>query len=204
MSSSAINRTANISRNTLETQISLHLNLDGTGKTEINTGIGFLDHMLTLTAFWAGFDLNIEAKGDLHIDSHHSIEDIGLCFGKAFRTALLSYNEAKGIARVGNGKVPMDETLTEVCLDISGRSWLEWRGDEILPPIIAGDEKDIWREFYKSFAAEAKINLHIQIYYGKNGHHILESIAKGCGRAFKQAIKIEQDGISSTKGSLAL
>ncbi len=201
---SKIERKTNIVRNTLETQIKLDLNLDGTGKTSIKTGIGFLDHMLTLMVFWAGFDLELEAKGDLHIDSHHTIEDIGLSLGQGFREALLSHKEAKGIERIGNSKVPMDESLTEVCLDISGRSWLEWRGDEILPPVIANDEKDIWREFYKSFVAGAKINLHIQILYGKNGHHMLESIAKGFGRALKQAIKVNQSIASSTKGILDL
>ncbi len=204
MNTAHTQREASLSRHTLETQINLQLNLDGTGKTNINTGLGFFDHMLTLTAFWAGFDLTVEAKGDTHIDSHHTIEDVGLALGSAFRTAISSLNNAKGIERLGLAKVPMDEALTEVCIDISGRPWLEWRGDELLPPVIARDEKDIWREFYKAFVSSAKINLHIQFLYGKNGHHLLESVAKGFGRALKQAITVSNSQTSSTKGSLDL
>ncbi len=197
-------RQASIARKTKETDINLQLNLDGTGICHINSGLGFLDHMLTLTAFWAGFDLDLTCDGDIHIDSHHTTEDIALALGDAFRKALLSNNDAKGIERVGHAKVPMDESMTEVCIDISGRSWLEWRGDELLPPIIAGDEKDIWREFYKAFASSAKMNLHISFLYGKNGHHLLESVAKGFGKALKKASTITTTNISSTKGSLDL
>lgn len=197
-------RTATISRCTNETNIFLVLNLDGTGKTKIQSGIGFLDHMLTLLSFWAGFDLELECKGDTHIDFHHTIEDIGLCLGTALHNALLCENNAKGIERVGFAKIPMDEALTEVCLDISGRSWLEWRNDELLPPVIAGDEKDIWREFYKAFVSTAKMNLHIQFLYGKNGHHLLESVAKGVGKALKNAIIINNNHATSTKGILDL
>lgn len=197
-------RKATFSRSTKETEITLSLNLDGTGTTEIHSGIGFLDHMLTLLAFWARFDLELTCKGDTHIDFHHSMEDIGICLGTAFHAALLSHNNARGIERIGFAKVPMDEALTEVCLDLSGRAWLEWRGDEILPPVIAGDEKDIWREFYKAFASAAKMNLHVQFLYGKNGHHLLESVAKGMGKALQKAVIINDNIASSTKGSLDL
>ncbi len=199
-----IQRKATFSRSTKETEITLSLNLDGTGKTEINSGIGFFDHMLTLLAFWARFDLELTCKGDTHIDFHHSMEDIGICLGSAFHSALLSHNNARGIERIGFAKVPMDEALTEICLDLSGRAWLEWRGDEILPPVIAGDEKDIWREFYKAFASAAKMNLHVQFLYGKNGHHLLESAAKGVGKALQKAVIINDNIASSTKGSLDL
>ncbi|MDE5681896.1 MAG: imidazoleglycerol-phosphate dehydratase HisB [Mailhella sp.] len=201
---STIQRKANISRRTNETDISLSLNLDGTGKTSVRSGMGFLDHMLTLLAFWAKFDLELTCKGDTHIDFHHSVEDIGLCLGKALHDALLSHNGANGIERTGFAKIPMDEALTEVCLDLSGRAWLEWRNDELLPPVIAGDEKDVWREFYKAFASSAKMNLHIQFLYGKNGHHLLESAAKGTGKALRRAVVINDEIATSTKGSLDL
>lgn len=199
-----VQRKASVTRTTKETDIALTLCLDGTGKTDIQSGIGFLDHMLTLLAFWARFDLELTCKGDLHIDSHHSIEDIGLCLGSAFHNALTSRNNANGIERVGFAKVPMDEALTEICLDLSGRAWLEWRGDELLPPVIAGDEKDVWREFYKAFVSSAKMNLHIQFLYGKNGHHLLESAAKGVGKALQKAVYINDTVATSTKGSLDL
>lgn len=197
-------RIAQIRRTTKETDISLTLNLDGTGKTSIQSGIGFLDHMLTLLAFWARFDLELTCKGDIHIDFHHSMEDIGLCLGSAFHQALLNRNNADGIERVGFAKVPMDEALTEICLDLSGRPWLEWRNDEILPPVIAGDEKDVWREFYKAFVSAAKMNLHVSFLYGKNGHHLLESAAKGVGKALQKAVVVSGDMATSTKGSLDL
>ena len=180
-----LQRQATITRTTKETDISLALNLDGTGKTAIQSGIGFLDHMLTLLAFWAKFDLELTCNGDTQIDYHHSMEDIGLCLGNAFHSALLSHNNANGI-------------------DLSGRAWLEWHNDEILPPVIAGDEKDVWREFYKAFVSSAKINLHVNFLYGKNGHHLLESAAKGVGKALQRAVIINDDRAASTKGSLDL
>lgn len=197
-------RKAHIQRTTKETDIKLELNLDGTGICDIQSGIGFFDHMLTLTAFWAKFDLTLRCTGDTHIDSHHSIEDIGLAFGDAFRQALASHPQGKGICRVAHYRIPMDEALTDVCIDISGRSWLEWRHDELLPPMIAGDEKDIWREFYKSFASTARMNIHIDFLYGKNGHHLLESVAKGFGKALQEASTIQNAYVSSTKGELDL
>ena len=173
-------REYNLARSTSETSIRLSLNLDGTGQTQVRTGLGLLDHLLTLTAFWAGFDLTLEATGDTHIDGHHSAEDVGLCLGQALLEAL---GDRRGIARVGHGRVPMDEALADVTLDLSGRPWLEWRGDELLPPVLAGEERDLWREHYKAFASAARCNLHISFIYGKNGHHLLESVAKGLGLA---------------------
>ena len=180
-------RTGHVARTTAETDIDLTLCLEGSGKTSVATGFGLLDHMLTLTAFWAGFDLSLTCKGDTHIDAHHSAEDIALCLGQAFALAV---GDRKGIARVGFARVPMDEALAEVTLDISGRPWLEWRGDELLPPVLAGEERDVWREFYKSFAAAARMNVHVAFLYGRNGHHLLESAAKGLGLALAQAASL--------------
>ena len=197
-------RQASITRKTKETHIKLRLNLDGNGICNIKSGIGFLDHMLTLTTFWAGFDLDLTCDGDTHIDSHHTVEDIALALGQALREALVLTDAAKGIERIGHAKVPMDEAIADVCIDISGRPWLEWRGDELLPSIIAGDETDVWREFYKAFASSAKMNIHISFLYGKNGHHLLESAAKGFGKALQNAVSITRENTSSTKGSLDL
>ncbi len=192
-------RVAKLVRNTKETQIKLELCIDGSGESSISTGFGMLDHFLTLFAFWGNFDLSLECKGDTHIDNHHTVEDIGIALGNAFFEAM---GDRVGIARIGNAKVPMDESLTEICIDISGRPWIEWRNAQILPQIIAQEESDIWREFYKAFAFAIKCNLHVQFLYGSNGHHLLESVAKGAGLAFKQALTIESKRISSTKGML--
>ena len=194
-----MSRIASVIRATAETEIRLTLNLDGSGQTKIASGFGFLDHMLTLTAFWAQFDLTLTCKGDTHVDAHHSAEDCALCLGQAFFEAL---GDRKGIARVGYSRVPMDEALAEVTLDASGRPWTEWRGDELLPPVIAGEERDLWREFYKSFASAARMNVHVQFLYGKNGHHLLESAAKSFGLALGQAVIRSGNVVRSTKGSL--
>lgn len=192
-------RKAQRKRVSKETQISMSLVLDGSGQNSINTGFGMLDHMLDLLSFWADMDLTLVCKGDSHIDAHHTVEDTGLVFGAAFRDALA---DRAGIERTGFGRVPMDEALAEVSVDISGRPWLEWRGGELLPPIIAREEKDVWREFFKAFASTARINLHIWFLYGQNGHHLLESAAKGTGVALRQAIVRHGNTIRSTKGGL--
>lgn len=192
-------RTAEISRNTGETRISLALALDGESRAAIVTGFGMLDHMLALIAFWGGFDLTLRCEGDLHVDAHHTVEDAGLCLGQAFLQAL---GDRKGIARTAWARVPMDEALAEVAVDLSGRPWLEWRGDELLPPVLAHQEKDLWREFYKAFASAGRFNAHIEFRYGKNGHHLLESAAKGMGIALRDAVWRVGSAIPSTKGSL--
>ncbi len=192
-------RKASLSRATGETTVRLELMLDGTGNTSISTGFGLLDHMLTLTAFWAGFDLQLVCSGDMHVDAHHTAEDVALCLGKALRDAL---GDRRGIARVGWARVPMDEALADVTVDLSGRPWLEYRGDDLLPPVMAGEEKDLWREFYKALASSTQCNLHISFQYGKNGHHLLESAAKGLGLALAQAVSLRNDRMPSTKGSL--
>ncbi|MDR0466249.1 MAG: imidazoleglycerol-phosphate dehydratase [Deltaproteobacteria bacterium] len=192
-------RRVELARTTNETNISLRLNLDGAGETDIATGIGLLDHMLTLTAFWAGFDLHLRCEGDAHIDGHHSAEDVGLMLGQALLEAL---GDKAGIERVGFARVPMDEALADVSIDFSGRGWLEWRGEELLPPVLGGEERDMWREHYKALACAARMNLHVCLLYGKNGHHLLESAAKGLGLALSQAVRRSGKRVRSTKGRL--
>ena len=192
-------RRAQASRKSAETEIALELGLDGTGAVDVKTGCGMLDHMLTLAFFWARMDLKLSCRGDLEVDAHHTAEDCALVLGKALLDAL---GDRAGIARVGYGRVPMDEALAEVTMDLSGRPWLEWRGDELLPPLLGGEEKDLWREFYKALATSGRFNLHIEFRYGKNGHHLLESAAKGLGLALAQAVRRRGDAIRSTKGGL--
>lgn len=191
-------RTANMERQTRETRISVTLTLEGTGNCRVRTGFGFADHMLELMAHWAGFDLDLSCAGDMHIDAHHSVEDAGLCLGSVLHKAL---SERQGIARVGWARVPMDEALTDICLDLSGRPYLVYE-EAVLPPVIAGQEKDLWREFFKSFAVKAGMNLHVRMLYGQNGHHLLESAFKGLGLALRQAVRLERDTVLSTKGGL--
>jgi imidazoleglycerol-phosphate dehydratase len=190
-------RKAVCKRQTQETHVDLALNLDGTGLTHIQTGLGFADHMLHLLAFWAEFDLDLSCTGDLHVDAHHSLEDIGLALGTALAEAL---GDKAGIARLGAALVPMDEALVEVVLDISGRPYLVYE-DAVLPARIAGEEKDLWREFFKSLAQEARMNLHIHYRYGRNGHHLIEGACKAAGLALRQAVARSRQGIPSTKGS---
>lgn len=192
-------RSATVKRTTKETSISLSVNLDGRGDIDVNTGYGMADHLLTLVGFWAGFDLKISCTGDLDIDAHHTVEDVALCLGQALLEAL---GERRGIRRVGFARVPMDEALADVAVDLSGRSQLVYRGDELLPALFAGEERDLWREFFKSLAAGARMNLHISYLYGKNGHHLLESAGKGLGLCLRDAARVTGTGPSSTKGSL--
>jgi imidazoleglycerol-phosphate dehydratase len=191
-------RRAEYSRQTKETDVRVKLDLDGESRLQVQTGLGWADHMLTLLGFWAGFDLEIQAQGDLEVDSHHTLEDTGLCLGETLRRAI---GDKSGLARVGWAKVPMDEALSEVVLDISGRPYLVYQ-DQVLPQLIFGQEKDLWREFFKSLAFRAGLNLHIIFHYGQNGHHLLESACKACGMALAQALRLQQDGIRSSKGNL--
>lgn len=192
-------RSATVKRSTKETDISLTVNLDGKGTVDVKTGYGMADHLLTLIGFWAGFDLKITCAGDLDIDAHHTVEDIALCLGQAVLEAL---GDRQGIRRVASAKVPMDEAIADVAVDLSGRSYLVYNGDEFLPIIFAGEERDLWREFFKSLAAGARMNLHINYLYGKNGHHLLESAGKGLGLCLREAVRIVGQGASSTKGRL--
>ena len=192
-------RHATVQRTTSETDISLCLMLDGTGNVSVKTGYGFADHMITLLAFWAGFDLTLECKGDLDVDAHHTVEDVALCLGQAVLEAL---GDRKGIARVGNAKVPMDESIADIAIDLSGRPFLVLQGEELLPKTIAGEERALWHEFFKSFASGARMNLHIAFLYGTNGHHLLESACKGLGKALRSAVSLSGTSILSTKGRL--
>jgi imidazoleglycerol-phosphate dehydratase len=192
-------RSASVARETKETGINLTLCLDGSGDVRIDTGFGMADHMLGLLAFWAGFDLDLTCRGDLHVDAHHTVEDVALCLGQALDAAL---GDRKGIARAGHAKVPMDEALADVGVDLSGRSFLVFRGQELLPPVIAGEESDLWRECFRSLAAGARMNLHLTLEYGSNGHHLLESACKGLGLALRAAVARNRGGIFSTKGRL--
>ncbi len=193
-------RKSSVSRETLETKIYLDLDLDReTAKNEISTGFAFADHMLELMSHWAGISLNIECQGDIKVDAHHSLEDVGICLGQALIDAL---GDRSGINRVGWAMVPMDEALAEAVIDVSGRPYLVYKGDNLLTQIIAGQEKDLWREFFKSFAFNARLNLHIIFHYGSNSHHLLESAFKACGLALKQAAAINRTNVLSTKGLL--
>lgn len=194
-------RTASAERKTKETEISLYLNLDGTGKAEISTGCGFLDHMLQLFAAHAKYDLNISCKGDLQVDCHHSVEDTAIVLGECFKNAL---GEKRGICRYGSIILPMDEALVLVALDISGRSYLNYNV-EIKADKVGDFDTELGEEFMQAFTRSAGITLHIEQLEGRNAHHILEAIFKALARALKQATKIDPDSkdeIPSTKGAL--
>ena len=191
-------RKASVARTTKETSVAVEINLDGQGDIQVQTGVGFADHMLTLLAFWAGFDLRVACQGDLHVDAHHTLEDVGLCLGQAL---LEAQGDKAGIARVGFTRFPLDEALSEAVVDLSGRAYLVYE-DDLLPAQVAGEEKDLWREFFKSLAFKGQMNLHVRMLYGKNGHHLLESAFKALGVALRQALTAHGQGVPSTKGSL--
>jgi imidazoleglycerol-phosphate dehydratase len=191
-------RTAKTHRKTKETDVSLELNLDGVGKFQIDTGIGFLDHMLSHLAKHGKIDLKLKAKGDLNVDAHHTIEDIAICLGGCLVEAL---GDKKGIARYGHSSVPMEEAMANVSVDLSGRSScvynVEYRTDKI------GDfDVECLEEMLRSFANNGKFNLHINVPYGTNSHHIAEAIFKGLGQALAEAVKIVGTDVPSTKGTL--
>ncbi|MBE6051302.1 MAG: imidazoleglycerol-phosphate dehydratase HisB [Clostridium sp.] len=191
-------RIAKIERKTNETFIKLKINLDGSGKTSINTGVGFFDHMLNLMAFHGGFDLDIDAKGDLNVCDHHLVEDIGIVLGKCFLEAL---GDKKGINRYGNFFIPMDESLAHVSLDISGRSFLVFQCD-FTRENIGTFSTEMVKEFFRSFAFNSAITLHARVLYGENDHHKAEALFKALGRALREAKKITSDELPSTKGLL--
>ena len=194
-------RTAVIDRQTAETNISLKLNLDGTGKSGIATGCGFLDHMLTLFAAHGKFDLEVTCKGDTNVDDHHTVEDIGICLGQAFRQAL---GEMRGINRYGNFLLPMDEALIMTALDISGRSYLGY-GLTIPSQKIGTFDSELVEEFFLAFTRQCPMSLHIRQMAGTNSHHIVEGCFKSVARSLKAAVAIDTqyaDQIPSTKGVL--
>ena len=193
-------RRAEIERKTAETQISIKLNLDGEGTCDIATGIGFLDHMLTLLAKHSFMDLTVKAKGDLEVDSHHTVEDIGIVLGEVLQEAL---GDKAGIHRYGNCFIPMDETLAQVCLDFSGRPFLLF-GAEI-PKIKLGNyDTEMTEEFFRAVAMHCGLTLHIRVLYGSNVHHIIEAIFKSFARAVAEAAAVDPrvKGVMSSKGVL--
>jgi imidazoleglycerol-phosphate dehydratase len=194
-------RTAKVSRLTKETSIEVSLNLDGVGKYDISTGIGFLDHMLEQLSRHSLIDLTVKAKGDLHIDYHHTTEDTGWAIGEAFSKAL---GDKKGITRYAHSYIPMDETLTRVALDLSNRPYLIWKV-AFTKPKLGDMDTELFKEWFQAFSQSAGATLHVENLYGENNHHIVESCYKGIARVLRQAITIDirkKDEVPSTKGVL--
>ncbi|MCK7607441.1 imidazoleglycerol-phosphate dehydratase HisB [Geobacillus stearothermophilus] len=193
-------REATVTRTTNETSIELRLAIDGEGKAELETGVPFLTHMLDLFAKHGQFDLRIDAKGDTHIDDHHTTEDIGICLGQAIKEAL---GDKKGIKRYGNAFVPMDDALAQVVIDLSNRPHFEFRGEFPAAKVGAFDV-ELVHEFLWKLALEARMNLHVIVHYGRNTHHMIEAVFKALGRALDEATMIDPrvKGVPSTKGML--
>lgn len=192
-----MSRTAVVHRKTKETEISAALHLEG-GDVAVRTGIGFFDHMLTALGFYAGFGLEITAKGDLHVDAHHTVEDVGIVLGQALAQAL---GDKAGITRFGTAFVPMDESLARVVLDISARPYLVY--DAVMPQERIGDyDSCLTEEFMRSVATHGGLTLHIKALYGTNAHHLTEAMFKALGLALKQAVAVGGAGVTSTKGML--
>ena len=191
-------RTATKSRKTKETDIKVTLNLDGTGQCQVGTGIPFFDHMLAQIAKHGHFDLEVDAKGDLEIDGHHTVEDVGLVLGHTLREAL---GERRGIARFGHAYVPLDEALTRVVIDLSGRPYLVYKV-EFKSARVGDLQTELVEEFLKAFVQEGRFNLHVENLYGRNQHHIAETVFKATARALHLATRIEHAEIPSTKGVL--
>jgi imidazoleglycerol-phosphate dehydratase len=196
-----MSRQASIERTTRETKIAIDLNIDGTGTTTVNTGIGFLDHMLDLFGHHGLFDLKVEAQGDLQVDFHHTVEDTGITLGQAFARAL---GDKAGITRYGSALIPMDEALTRVVVDCSGRPFFRYGIVENFPP-MGNFPFQLVEEFLRAFTVHSQINLHVDLLAGRDSHHIAESIFKGLARAMEEACRIHPrvTGIPSTKGTLA-
>lgn len=193
-------RTAKIERKTGETEITLELHLDQPGRTKLDSGVGFLDHMLDLFAKHSGFGLSVQAKGDLQVDQHHTTEDIGICLGLALREAL---GDKQGIERYGSFTLPMDEALVTVALDLGGRYWFDYEAP-IPTEKIGQFDSELVEHFWQSVAAQAQMNLHVLLHRGRNSHHIAEAVFKGAARALRVAVRIDPNatGIPSTKGVL--
>lgn len=192
------NRTAKIQRKTKETNVTVQLDLDGNGSYDIDTGVGFLDHMLTHLSKHSRINMVVKAKGDLEVDAHHTVEDIAICLGRALAEAL---GDKKGIARYGSSSVPMEDSLANVAIDLSGRACCVYNVDYHSDKI--GDfDVECLEEMLRSFSNNGKFNLHINVPYGTNSHHIAEAVFKGIGRALAMAVKIIGDQVPSTKGIL--
>jgi imidazoleglycerol-phosphate dehydratase len=198
-----LKRQATVERSTKETSIKAGVDIDGTGKADIATGIGFLDHMLEQLARHSLIDIELEAKGDLHIDFHHTTEDSGIVLGQALAKAM---GNKQGIARYASVHLPMDETLTRVAIDVSGRPYLVWKV-AFSQPKIGDMDTELFREWFQAFAQHAGITLHVETLYGENNHHIAETCYKGLARALRQALTIDprqQGRVPSTKGTLSV
>jgi imidazoleglycerol-phosphate dehydratase len=193
-------RHAEITRQTKETEIRVALRLDGAGAGRVNTGVPFLDHMLDLFARHGLFDLEVSCRGDLHIDDHHTVEDIAICLGRAFAEAV---GDKQGLARFGHAYVPMDETLARAVVDLSGRSYLVYRVENTRP-MVGTFSVELAEHFWHSFAEHCKCNLHVEVLYGRNQHHILEAVFKAAARALSAATRLDARvaGVMSTKGTL--
>jgi imidazoleglycerol-phosphate dehydratase len=194
-------RQASVERNTKETQIKASVDLDGQGVYHVSTGIGFLDHMLEQLSRHSLIDIDLEAKGDLHIDNHHTTEDSGIAIGEAVAKAL---GDRKGITRYGDAMIPMDETLVRVALDLSNRPYLIWRVDFKRDKLGTMDT-ELFKEWFQAFAQAAGATLHVEVLYGENSHHMIEACFKGLARALRQAASIDPrkaDAVPSTKGTL--
>jgi imidazoleglycerol-phosphate dehydratase len=194
-------RQAQVNRNTLETQIEVRLNLDGTGGSRLSTGIGFFDHMLDQVARHGMLDLEVVAKGDLHIDAHHTVEDVGITFGQAFTKAI---GDKKGVRRYGHAYVPLDEALSRVVIDLSGRPGLEYAVD-YTRGMVGDFDIDLVHEFFQGFVNHAQVTLHVDNLKGRNAHHQAETIFKAFGRALRMAVELDPRAggtLPSTKGSL--
>ncbi|MCR6629459.1 MAG: imidazoleglycerol-phosphate dehydratase HisB [Magnetospirillum sp.] len=194
-------RTGTIERKTTETSITVEVDLDGSGRYDVKTGIGFLDHMLEQLSRHSLIDLKVAARGDLHIDAHHTTEDSGIAIGQAVNQAL---GDRKGIARYGSAYVPMDETLTRVALDLSNRPYLVWKV-EFSQDRLGDMDTELFKEWFQAFAGAAGVTLHVETLYGTNNHHIVESCFKALARALRQAVEVDPrkaDAVPSTKGVL--
>ena len=194
-------RKGSIKRETKETSINVEVNLEGTGQSKINTGIGFLDHMMEQIAKHSLIDINLEAKGDLHIDLHHTTEDSGIAFGEALKKAL---GDKKGIKRYASATIPMDETLSRVSLDLSNRPYLVWKV-KLAVEKLGEMDTELFKEWYHAFSQSAGITLHVENIYGDNSHHIIESCYKGLARALREAVTVDpraENIIPSTKGTI--
>jgi len=193
-------RSAEIKRSTNETVIRMTLELDGSGARDISTGIGFFDHMLTAFSVHGGFGLRLEAKGDLEVDCHHTIEDVGIVLGKAIAEAV---GDKKGIARFGSCLLPMDETLAECVLDVSGRPYFVWNAPESLQlGSVGGFDCCMAEEFFRAVAMNAGLTMHLNVRYGRNAHHMIEALFKAFARALRQAVEVSGDAVLSSKGTL--
>lgn len=187
-----------VERNTLETKIKVEINLDGNGNADIDTGIGFLNHMLTLLAFHGKFDLNVKCDGDLYVDDHHTIEDLGICLGQAFKEAI---GDRIGIRRYSTVYIPMDEVLAYTSLDISNRPYLVFNVN-FKTEKIGNMSTQMFKEFFRAFVNESRITLHINLLYGENDHHKIEAVFKSFARALKEGCEVISNDISSSKGVL--